>query len=133
MRLCLTVDFVRLPYGASLAALPHAVRSANTRRAFQHSHGVHKIVTHGGTDHAFGHELVEIVADEGQSAKSLDRPGMQRILQMVDRKQVDGVVAAKLDRLTRSTRDLLDTIERCERRKVALASVSESQIGRAHV
>jgi len=75
---------------------------------------------------AFGHELVEIVADEGQSAKSLDRPGMQRILQMVDRKQVDGVVAAKLDRLTRSTRDLLDTIERCERRKVALASVSES-------
>lgn len=75
---------------------------------------------------AFGHDLVEIVADEGESAKSLDRPGMQRVLQMVDRKQVDGVVAAKLDRLTRSTRDLLDTIERCERRKVALASVSES-------
>lgn len=75
---------------------------------------------------AFGHDLVEVVADEGESAKSLDRPGMQRILQMVDRKQVDGVVAAKLDRLTRSTRDLLDTIERCERRKVALASVSES-------
>lgn len=75
---------------------------------------------------AFGHDLVEIIADEGQSAKSLDRPGMQRVLQMVDQRQVDGVVAAKLDRLTRSTRDMLDMVDRCERRKVALASVSES-------
>lgn len=75
---------------------------------------------------AFGHELVEIVADEGESAKSLNRPGMQRIMQMIDRRQVDGVVAAKLDRLTRSTRDLGDMVERCEHRRVALASVSES-------
>jgi site-specific DNA recombinase len=75
---------------------------------------------------AFGHELVEVVADEGESAKSLERPGMQRILQMIDRKQIDGIVAAKLDRLTRSTRDLGDMIDRCERRRVALASVSES-------
>ena len=75
---------------------------------------------------AFGHDLVEVVADEGASAKTLDRPGMARVLDMIDRRQVDGVVAAKLDRLTRSTRDLADVVERCERRKVALASVSES-------
>jgi site-specific DNA recombinase len=75
---------------------------------------------------AFGHSLVEVVADEGVSAKSLYRPGMTRIMQMIDRKQVDGVVAAKLDRLTRSTRDLADLVDRCERREVALASVSES-------
>jgi site-specific DNA recombinase len=75
---------------------------------------------------AFGYTLVDIVADEGASAKSLDRPGMQRILRMVERREVDGIVAAKLDRLTRSTRDLGDLVERCERRRVALASVSES-------
>jgi site-specific DNA recombinase len=75
---------------------------------------------------AFGHELVEVISDEGESAKSLDRPGMQRVLQMIDGRHADGVVVAKLDRLTRSTRDLLDTIDRCERRRVALASVSES-------
>ena len=75
---------------------------------------------------AFGHELVEVISDEGESAKSLNRPGMRRIMQMIDRRQVDGVVAAKLDRLTRSTRDLGDMVERCERRRVALASVSES-------
>ena len=57
---------------------------------------------------AFGYTLVDIVADEGASAKSLDRPGMQRILRMVERREVDGIVAAKLDRLTRSTRDLGD-------------------------
>jgi DNA invertase Pin-like site-specific DNA recombinase len=51
---------------------------------------------------------------------------MQRVLAMVERRQADGVVAAKLDRLTRSTRDLADIVERCERRRVALASVSES-------
>jgi len=75
---------------------------------------------------AFGHVLVDIVADEGASAKNLDRPGMQRVLAMVERRQVDGIVAAKLDRLTRSTRDLADLVDRCERRRVALASVSES-------
>jgi site-specific DNA recombinase len=75
---------------------------------------------------AFGHVLVDLVADEGASAKNLDRPGMQRVLSMVERRQVDGVVAAKLDRLTRSTRDLADLVDRCERRRVALASVSES-------
>ena len=75
---------------------------------------------------AFGHVLVDIVADEGVSAKSIDRPGIQRVLALVERRQVDGVVAAKLDRLTRSTRDLADIVERCERKRVALASVSES-------
>lgn len=75
---------------------------------------------------AFGHDMVEVVADEGESGKSFDRPGMKRVLQMIDRRQVDGVVAAKLDRLTRSTRDLGDLVARCERKRVALASVSES-------
>jgi site-specific DNA recombinase len=75
---------------------------------------------------AFGHVLVEVVADEGESAKTLDRPGVVRVLSMIDRRQVEGVVVAKLDRLTRSTRDLADIVETCERRRVALASVSES-------
>jgi site-specific DNA recombinase len=75
---------------------------------------------------AFGHVLVGIEHDEGASAKNMKRPGVQRVVQMIDRRQVDGVVVAKLDRLTRSTRDLADIVERCERRRVALASVSEA-------
>lgn len=53
-----------------------------------------------------GHELAEVVADRGASAKSLDRPGLARVLAMLDRREVGGVVVAKLDRLTRSVRDL---------------------------
>jgi site-specific DNA recombinase len=74
----------------------------------------------------YGHSLVDIVSDEGVSARSLDRPGMQRVLRMVERREVRGIIVAKLDRLTRSTRDLADMVDLCDRKRVALASVSES-------
>jgi site-specific DNA recombinase len=71
------------------------------------------------------HEVVEVVEDAGASGKSLDRPGMGRVLQAVDRREVEVVVVAKLDRATRSVRDLGELLERFNRAKVALASVSE--------
>jgi DNA invertase Pin-like site-specific DNA recombinase len=76
-------------------------------------------VVHGAT-------LVEIVVDGGESAKSLNRPGMQRLLHVVDERKVDAVIVAKLDRLTRSVKDLCEVLERFERRGVALISVAES-------
>jgi len=51
-------------------------------------------------------EIVEIIEDGGQSAKSLNRPGIQRALQMMREGQVQGILVAKLDRLTRSIVDL---------------------------
>jgi site-specific DNA recombinase len=71
------------------------------------------------------HEVVEVVEDAGASGKSLNRAGMQRVLQAVDRGDVEVVVVAKLDRATRSVRDLGELLERFNRSKVALASVSE--------
>lgn len=71
------------------------------------------------------HEVVEVVVDAGASGKSLDRPGMARVLQAVERREVEVVVVAKLDRATRSTKDLGELLERFNRSKVALASVSE--------
>jgi len=71
------------------------------------------------------HEVVEVVEDAGVSGKSLDRPGMGRVLQAVERREVEVVVVAKLDRATRSVRDLGELLERFNRSKVALASVSE--------
>ncbi len=58
-----------------------------------------------------GWELVEVVADEGESGKSLDRPGMQTVLERIARHEVDGLVAAKLDRISRSVRDFADLLE----------------------
>src|SRR5262249_18446976 len=71
-------------------------------------------------------ELVEVIIDGGESAKSLNRPGLQRLLALVNSGQVQAVIVAKLDRLTRSVKDLCALLELFEKRKVALISVAES-------
>jgi DNA invertase Pin-like site-specific DNA recombinase len=73
-----------------------------------------------------GAELIEMIVDAGESAKSLNRPGMARLLALVDAGAVDAVIVAKLDRLTRSVKDLAELLERFTRRGVALVSVAES-------
>ncbi|HEY3439459.1 MAG TPA: recombinase family protein [Paludibaculum sp.] len=73
-----------------------------------------------------GVELVEVIVDAGESAKSLNRPGMARLLAMVDSGAVQTVIVAKLDRLTRSVKDLAELLERFTRRGVSLVSVAES-------
>ena len=50
-------------------------------------------------------ELVEIIEDAGQSGKTLDRPGLQRALAMIRKGQAEGLLIAKLDRLSRSVVD----------------------------
>ena len=54
-------------------------------------------------------ELVEIIVDSGESAKSLKRPGMAKLLAVVDAGKVQAVIIAKLDRLTRSVKRSLRT------------------------
>jgi DNA invertase Pin-like site-specific DNA recombinase len=71
-------------------------------------------------------ELLDIIVDGGESAKSLQRPGMDRLLNLVDARKAQAVIIAKLDRLTRSVKDLCELLERFERRGVALISVAES-------
>lgn len=71
-------------------------------------------------------ELMDIVVDAGVSAKSANRPGLKKLLAMVEKRQVDAVIVAKLDRLTRSVADLCDLLTTFERHHVALVSVAES-------
>jgi site-specific DNA recombinase len=70
--------------------------------------------------------LLDVITDAGASAKDLNRPGLARVLALVDKRQIDVVIVAKLDRLTRSVRDLGELLERFERRSVSLVSVAES-------
>lgn len=56
-------------------------------------------------------ELVEVIRDEGQSAKTLERPGLQKALKMLRDGEADGILIAKLDRLTRSVRDLATLLD----------------------
>lgn len=70
-------------------------------------------------------DLVEIVEDAGKSAKDLRRPGMERMLEKVRRGEVDAVIVAKLDRATRSVRDLQDLLAVFKKKEVEFASVAE--------
>jgi len=54
---------------------------------------------------------LEIISDAGKSAKTLSRPGMQQILSLCKSKSIEHVIVYKLDRLTRSTKDLLSLVE----------------------
>ena len=72
-----------------------------------------------------GADLAEVIVD-AESGKTLDRPGMQRLLALVEARALDLVIVAKLDRLTRSVRDLADLLDRFQRRGVGLVSVAES-------
>jgi DNA invertase Pin-like site-specific DNA recombinase len=72
-------------------------------------------------------ELVAIEVDAGVSAKTLNRPGLSSALAQLEAGQADGLLVAKLDRLTRSVRDLgwLVEVERFGGRW-ALLSVADS-------
>jgi len=70
--------------------------------------------------------LCEMIVDAGESAKSLDRPGLQRALAMLKKGEADALLVVKLDRLTRSVADLGELVERYfAPGKAALLSVSE--------
>ena len=71
-------------------------------------------------------DLQSVIVDAAESAATLERPGMRRVLDLVRAKKVDAVIVLKLDRLTRNVRDLADLLDLFSSRKVALMSVSES-------
>lgn len=72
-------------------------------------------------------ELTEIVNDGGWSARTLKRPGMRRILHDLTRSKRGWnlLIVHKLDRLTRSVKDLGRLIELFDKAGAALASISE--------
>lgn len=71
-------------------------------------------------------ELSEILRDAGESAKSLKRPGIHSIIEGVSGRTIGRVVILKLDRATRSTRDLASLLEVFARADASLVSVTES-------
>ena len=70
--------------------------------------------------------LAELIWDAGHSAKSLKRPGMARLLTLVEAGQVDVVMVYKLARLTRSVVDLGKLMDLFKRKRVDLVSLQES-------
>ena len=69
-------------------------------------------------------DLVEIVVDAGESAKSLNRDGIKKVMDLAESGEIEGIVIAKLDRLTRSMKDLHTLLDQVFN-KIDLHSVSE--------
>jgi len=75
---------------------------------------------------AKGFELCEVIIDAGQSAKSLNRPGMQRLIEMIRKREVSGVIISKVDRLSRSLRDYGELVDMLNEFDVAIISCAET-------
>lgn len=71
-------------------------------------------------------DLVAVEEDAGVSAKTLDRPGLRRALALLDTHQADGLLIAKLDRLSRSLVDWQRLIAGYFGGRAQLFSVSDS-------
>ena len=56
-------------------------------------------------------KLIDIKADEGISGSTLGRPGLQAALQMLRRGRANTLLVAKLDRLSRSLRDVCSLVD----------------------
>jgi site-specific DNA recombinase len=74
--------------------------------------------------------LVDVVRDEGLSAKNIKRPGLESILEKIPRRNgnrgFEAVIVVKLDRLTRSVGDLAFLNKLFEAKKVSFVSIQES-------
>lgn len=70
--------------------------------------------------------LLEIIADEGISAKDLKRPGVKKLIEKVENREIDVIIVYKLDRIFRSTVDALETSQNFKKKDVALHSIQEN-------
>jgi len=75
---------------------------------------------------ATGRMNVEVVLDEGVSAKTLNRSGLASVLERVRQGLIEAIVVLKLDRLTRDIGDLNALLKLFDKTDTALVSVTES-------
>ena len=70
-------------------------------------------------------DLVAVISDAGQSAKTLIRPGLQKALSLLEAGHAEGLLIARLDRLTRSVRDLGTLLDNYFKSQFNLLSVAD--------
>ena len=70
--------------------------------------------------------LEKIIKDSGISAKNLNRPGVQKVITMARKKEIDAVVVFKLDRIFRSTVDAIETTKMFDKMGISFHSIFET-------
>lgn len=74
----------------------------------------------------YGHEVVGVHIDGGVSGKTLNRPGIQAALGALEAGLAEGILISKLDRLTRSVRDMGELLETFFSTRFGLLCVDEA-------
>lgn len=71
-------------------------------------------------------DIYNIYIDEGISGKNLDREQVQKLILDIKKRNINNVLVFKIDRLTRSTKDLIDLIELFQKYNCEFNSLTES-------
>lgn len=66
-----------------------------------------------------GWQNIELMVDDGESAKDMNRPAMKRLLKLIKAGKVAVVATMAVDRLSRNLLDMLQFVELCEKHKTA--------------
>lgn len=68
---------------------------------------------------------VEIIEDAGESAKDLKRPGIKRLIALIEARRVDMLIVYKFDRLSRDMRDSLYLTDLLKKHHVELVTIAD--------
>jgi len=74
---------------------------------------------------ALGYEIYKIYRDEGKSAKDMRRPEMQQMLSDAEAKKFQAIFIYKLDRFSRSLKDLILTIDKLKEMNIDFISLQD--------
>lgn len=74
---------------------------------------------------ALGYEVFKIYRDEGKSAKDMNRPEMQQMLKDAEVKRFSAIFIYKLDRFSRSLKDLILTIDKLKEWGIDFVSLQD--------
>ncbi|WGG44209.1 recombinase family protein [Rossellomorea sp. DA94] len=72
-----------------------------------------------------GWDIFEIYIDDGYSAKDTNRPNLERMMKHIEQNLIDCVLVYRLDRLTRSVRDLYNILETFDKYDCKFKSATE--------
>ena len=70
-------------------------------------------------------DLIEIIQDEGISGDALVRNGFDKMVAMIENKEIDGVVCLNLSRIGRKAAQTLELINKCLDKDVALIDLQD--------
>ncbi len=74
---------------------------------------------------ALGYEIFKIYRDEGKSAKDLNRPEMMKLLSDAENRKFNAIFIYKLDRFSRSLKDLILTIDKLKEWNIDFISLQD--------